>query len=136
METRLGSAARGFFHWQAEKTAASSGTLGEGRAAFNARAYATACAKLAESQRLESSASTLFNLAYCEENRGQLVSAWQHYREGYLHLPPTDERLPIAKTWLAGLESRLPRLTVRLADGAPAEARVHIGDVELPSASL
>ena len=49
----------------------------EGRALMKKGDFAPACAKLAESQRLDPAVGTLMNLAECEERIGRTASAWQ-----------------------------------------------------------
>lgn len=98
--------------------------------------YRSACPMLAESQKLDPAPGTLLNLADCEEHTGDLVSAREHWRAAIAGLPPADEALPIAKRRLEALEARLPKLTLRLAPGAPSDARVMCDGAELAGASL
>jgi hypothetical protein len=107
-----------------------------GREALERGDIAVACQRFEESNRLESVAGTILNLANCREKLGQLASAWQRYREAVQKLPPGDERLALARERAAALEPRVPRLTVVLASGAPADAKVYRGNVELGGASL
>jgi hypothetical protein len=96
----------------------------EGRAAFDKRDYATACAKLAESQAADPATGTLLNLALCEEKLGKLRSARAHAGEVLAALPPKDDRLPLTRELVARLDKRLPTLTLTLAPGSPADSRV------------
>lgn len=107
-----------------------------GREAAERGDHATACQRFEESNRLDPALGTLFNLADCEEKIGKLASAWQRFREVAQRLSPTDERSGIARDRAAALEPRLPKLVLRLAEGAPPEAVVVRDGVELGPASL
>lgn len=108
----------------------------QGRAAADKGDFATACARFHESNRLEPAVGTIFNLGDCEEKLGRVATAWTFFREVVQRLPPGDERAPIAKKRADALEPRLPRLTLRLAAGAPAGVRVTRGGVEVGAASF
>jgi hypothetical protein len=107
-----------------------------GRNALKRGDWDTACASFAKSQELDPAAGTALNLATCEERDGRLASAWQRLREALDLLPAGDDRLPLARQRLAELEPRVPHLTVRLAPGTPADARVLRDDVEVSGALL
>jgi hypothetical protein len=107
-----------------------------GREALDRGDIAVACQRFEESNRLESVAGTILNLANCREKLGQLASAWQRYREALQKLPPGDERMALARERAAALEQRVPRLTIVLGSGAPADAKVFRDGVELGRASL
>ena len=96
----------------------------------------SACAKFAESQRLDPAPGTLLNLADCEEHQKHLASAWQHFVQAQQLLQKNDSRVTFARDRAAALESRLPRITVRLAEGAPAATRVTRDEQELGSGAL
>lgn len=96
----------------------------------------TACPKFAESQRLDPAAGTLLNLADCEEQLGKLASSWQHWQEVVAMLPAGDDRRALASQRLAKIEKRVPRLTLRMANKAPAGARITRDAIEFGSASL
>jgi len=89
-----------------------------------------------QSLRVLVARGTLFNLAKCEEKLGKLASAWQHYQQLDKMLEPSDERAPIAKKKVAELGPRIPKLRIRLAEDAPAETKVRLGDLVLDAGSL
>jgi hypothetical protein len=107
-----------------------------GRDAAKKGDWVTACAKLAESQRLDPAPGTLLNLADCEEHRGQLATAWQHFLQAQGMMPKNDARVAFTQKRANALEKRVPRLVVRLAQGAPPATRVVRDDQELLAASL
>src|SRR5262249_26535607 len=71
-------------------------------------------------------ASTLLNLAQCEQHEGRLASASKHWKQGIDLLPPNDERLAISKERAAELEKRVPHFTVKLTGQAPPDARAQV----------
>jgi len=89
-----------------------------GREAVERGDYAAACAKFAESDRLDPAPGTLMNLADCEEHIHHPAAAWSRWKEALEQLPPDDPRLPLARERAAAIERRVPRLTLRLATGA------------------
>lgn len=106
-----------------------------GREASQRGDHATACAKLAESQKLDPAGGTALNLGDCSEHLDRLASAWQYYQEAADRFG-ADERGDLARQKVAELLPRLPRLTLRLAAGAPPGAVVARDGVELGAASL
>lgn len=86
--------------------------------------------------RLDPAPGTLFNLADCDEHVGKLASAWQLFERLSHDLPAGDDRVPIVKGRVAALAKRVPRLTLRLGEGAPAGATVRRDEVDLGAASL
>lgn len=108
----------------------------QGRAAADKGDHATACAKFAESNRLDPAPGTVFNLGDCSEKLGKLATAWQYFREVAQRLPANDERVAIAVARAAKLERRVPKLTVRLATTAPAGTVVSRDGNDLGAASL
>jgi hypothetical protein len=79
-----------------------------------------------ESARLEPKPKALLNLADCEGQTGDLLSARLHATRGRdLARQANDaELLGVADGQLATLEHRLPLLTIRLGPGAPRDAEV------------
>jgi hypothetical protein len=107
-----------------------------GRELLDAGDYEAACAKFAESQRLDPGAGTLMNWATCEEKLGKTASAWQHVKEALAAMPPGDDRVPFAQNKLRELEARLPWLTLRLEGASDGAVTVLRDGVVLEAASL
>jgi hypothetical protein len=95
----------------------------EGRKLFDAGNYPAACAKLAESERLDPAPGTLLNLAGCYEKNGQTASAWATFKEAVSasHQKGRADWEELARTRAAALEPTLSRLTITVtassADG-------------------
>ncbi len=102
-----------------------------GRAAVEAGDYAAACARFRESLRLEHATGTLLNLAICEEELGQLSSAWQRYRKVLEELAVKDERRTLVERKLSTLELRLPFVILRPSADTPAATRVYYRGTQL-----
>jgi hypothetical protein len=86
----------------------------EGRRLMDAKRFAEACPKLAESQRLDPGGGTLLNLAICHENEGKLATAKLDYDEA-LALATKDgrkDRQQIARERSAALDASIPRISV------------------------
>ena len=94
----------------------------QGRAALEAKDYPLACAKLRESLRLDvPHVGTLISLAVCEEATGKLAGARLHWQQAAdLARGRGDERAEYCAQQLAAIDKRVPRLTIRIAPGAPA----------------
>ncbi len=94
----------------------------EGRALMTDAKYALACAKFAESHRLDPAPGTLVNLALCHEKDGQTASAWAEFNE-VAERPGDDKaRGPYARGRAQELEKRLSRLRVKVAAPSPSES--------------
>ncbi len=120
---------------QAKDPAAAEALFREGRALSDAGDIAGACAKFRESDRLDPAVGTTFNIADCEERLGHLARAWTLFDEVTQRLPVADKRRAVAQKRAAALEPRLPKLSIRLAAGAPEATRIVRDGVELGSAS-
>lgn len=94
--------------------AAAEALFQEARRAMAAGDYATACARFAESDRLDPAAGTLLNLASCFERSGKTASAWATYREAetLARAAKRPDYVGIAEKRAAALEPKLPRVTV------------------------
>jgi hypothetical protein len=99
---------------QERDPAAAQALFDQGQALVNAGRYAEACAKLAESQRLDPGIGTEFHLAACHELEGKLASAWAEFLEvaSLASASRQDARAKAASRRASLLEPRLPRLKV------------------------
>lgn len=94
----------------------------QGRDALARGDWSAACPKFAESQRLDPAVGTLMNVADCDEHEGHLARAWEEWQEAIDQLRHSgDDRVTIALARREALDARVPRLTLRLAEGASAE---------------
>jgi tetratricopeptide (TPR) repeat protein len=108
----------------------------QGREAMKRGDFHEARVKLGESQRLDPAVGTLLNLAECEEETGRVASAWQHYQEAVDQLSSTDPRHAVASRGVIRLEKRVPRVTIQVAKGTPADVTVVRDGIRLGRASL
>jgi hypothetical protein len=108
----------------------------EGRAALERGDAPLACAKFSESLKLVNRASTLLNLAQCEEAQGKLADALRHTKEAMDLLEPSDQRRAIAVSRHEALEKRVARLTIKIAPSAPPDARVVIDGAAVEPSEL
>jgi hypothetical protein len=89
----------------------------QGRELLAREQYSEACAKLAESQRLDPAPGTLLNLAVCHEAEGKTASAWSEFNDA-LTLARRDgrqDRVELASRRLEELEPLLSRLTLEVS---------------------
>ena len=98
---------------------------------------ADALPHLARSFQLEPSARAALNLSDCEQQLGDLVAAQVHAAQGadLAHQQKNGELVGVADAQLAAIEKRLPRLTVKLVDGAP-DCSITRDGVVLPGPAL
>jgi hypothetical protein len=109
----------------------------QGRAAFEARDFPTARARLLESAKLNPRVGTFVSLAECEEALGLLASARAHWQQAAeLATAQGDGRADFARQHLASIDPRVPRLTLLLPGDAPAGTTIRVDDVELGAASV
>jgi hypothetical protein len=100
-----------------------------------------ACAKLDASMSLDPAASTLINIARCHEHDGKLATAWAELQRALVLNGDTAGAQrkktleAFAQTLLAGVEPRVPKLTIVLRDPPPG-LRVTRDGVEIPVAAL
>lgn len=111
----------------------------DGRKAVEAKDWATACAKFRESYGREAAPGTLLNLANCEEMRGELAQAMNHFQAAAGSLRAGDSRIAYANQRAVALARRVPKLTLVLqnssAEGTTVErdgAKVEGGTFGIP----
>ncbi len=116
---------------QSDAAAMAEALFNQGQEAFDAEDFDTACARFRESDRIDPQAGTKLNLARCEKARGRIATAWALYKTVYEVLPRNDNRREHCRTQVQELEPRLPRLTVTLAEGTPANTVVRLGEIDV-----
>lgn len=96
------------------------------------------CEKLAESFRRHESASTLLNLARCDEHQGKIASAWARHEQAIPLAARLGDRAraaeleALAREGAAALAPRLPRLHVVVTDAPPGATLADASGRSLP----
>jgi len=84
-----------------------------------------ACAKYAESQRLDPQLGTLLHLGACYEKVGKTASAWAAFKDAAdIAARKHDERESAARARIAELDPRLSRLTIEVLADAPGTIEI------------
>lgn len=117
---------------QANDPAAAEVLFQAGQAALEKNDYETACAKFKQSYALEPAPGTLYFQGDCEERRGRIATAWSLFTDLVHLLPDSDPKHQGVVDRIAALAPRLPKLTVHLAPGSPADTRVTKDKALLP----
>jgi hypothetical protein len=106
----------------------------EGSAAEKRGQAAEACAKFRQSLGLVREVGPLLKAKDCDLREGKLVSAEASLRELIARWPEPGPELEALKTELATVEKRVPRLTLKLRDGAPGvSVRLDGAAVDFPA---
>lgn len=108
----------------------------EGRALLERGDVARGCARLAASLEIVRRASTVLNLADCDERQGHLVSSVARWQQGIAMLPASDVRVAVARERLAAVRKRIPRVTVRLTGALPERGSVAVDGAPIPRAEV
>lgn len=108
------------FAQNASDKAAAEALFRDGRNLYDAGQYPAACAKFAESQRLNPAPGTLLNLAGCYEKNGQTASAWATFKEAMSasHVKGRTDWEDLARSRALALEPKLSRLTITVGSTA------------------
>jgi hypothetical protein len=109
-----------------------------GKEAYQRGEFASACPRLAESQRLEPAGGTLLALALCYESWGKNATAWALFQqaEAVARAQGRIDRVAIARQRAKALESGLSFVTVELAPDVPATVEVALDDLKVGAAAL
>lgn len=109
----------------------------EGKKLLAAGDVAGACAKLAESNRLETSSGTLINLADCHQKQGKTASAWGEFLSAsrVAKTQGQTKRSEEAKKRADELEAHLSFVIVKVAERVP-NLKLERDDVTVEDASL
>lgn len=102
-----------------------------GREAFKAEDFARALDHFKKSQSLQASPGTLLNIALTEEKLGKTASAWASFQRVVEQLKVDDDRVPIAKDGVARTATRVPRLKIERAAGAPPTLAIRVDGAPL-----
>jgi hypothetical protein len=94
----------------------------EGKTLLAKGAFAEACPKLAESQRLDPGDGTLLALGVCHESEGKLALAWSELTLLASKGDARADRVQKAKERLAAIEPRLARVGVIVPEKTRASA--------------
>jgi len=110
----------------------------QGRQLMTERRFEEACAKFAESQRLDPASGTLLNLAACHEARHLFASAWLEYIEAttWARRDQRTDRVAYAEERIQALQPNLSHLTVLVDPGADvSELQIEVDGVLLRGAA-
>lgn len=120
----------------ASDKAAAEALFQDGRKLFDAGQYPAACAKFAESQRLDPAPGTLLNLGGCYEKNGQTASAWATFTQAISasHQRGRADWESLARTRAGALEPKLSRLTIAVTAPAIEGLQVKRDGVDVGSA--
>lgn len=110
----------------------------DGRVLLEAKRYAEACPKFAESQRLDPGGGTLLNLAVCHELEGKTATAWSEFRDalGQAVKDERKDREQIARAHIDDLAPKLMRIVVRVPERVAArDPEINLDKSRLPVAA-
>jgi hypothetical protein len=129
---------------RAQDVATSEALFQKGLDDMEAGKLETACPAFAESLRMDPRAGTLFTLAECYAKDGKTASAVTRYEEyllTYSRMTADQQAKQVGREKVAAeqrdrLKPTVPRLTIRLEEGSPADTIVKRDDTVLNGPSL
>ena len=100
--------------------AAADAAFREGKELMRKGAYADACPRFEESQRLDPGVGTLLNLGDCYEKLGRTATAWRTFSQAVAAAQAEQQRDAVAEAQRRAdaLSGRVPTLLLTLAPGA------------------
>lgn len=109
----------------------------DGRELLERGEYAAACAKLAESYKLDAASGTLLNLALCHEREGRLATAWVEYQNALSRVrrEGSEDRIAFARESIARVEPLVPRIHLEVIETPGATVSVSLGETALGPAA-
>lgn len=107
-----------------------------GKEAMSRSDLATACARFADSLKLDPAVGTGLNLAACEERSGRLAAALEHFTAARAQLAKDDFRIAFTSEQIAKLSRRVAHLTLRLPTPPAPETRVVRDGIEVAPAAF
>ncbi len=93
----------------------------EGKQAIKEHRLGEACARFAESQRLDPQPGTLLYLATCHAEQEKTATAWTEYKdaEALAQRMGKSERMKEARARIADIEGKLSRVQIQIPGAAP-----------------
>lgn len=109
----------------------------DGQKLMSAGSVPEACAKFADSERLDPAIGTLMHLAACHEKMGRFASAWSEFSEvvAQAHKAGQTEREKYAREHAAAIEGKLPKVVIDLPN-PPQGTTVTLDGSALPLSLL
>jgi len=103
----------------------------------NAGSVPEACAKFADSERLDPAIGTLMHLAACHEKMGRFASAWSEFSDvvAQAHKANQTDREKYAREHAAAIEGKLPKVVIDLPN-PPQGTAVTLDGSALPLSVL
>jgi hypothetical protein len=114
-----------------EESARADALFKEGLRLFDGGQTAKACAKFADSYKLDPALGTLQNLALCHEKEGRLAEAYGELTEllAKAQAAGKTQRADVAREHLSSLDTKVPRVVLSFGEG------VQVSGVEIDGAA-
>ncbi len=104
-----------------DQAAPAESLFADGRALLAQQKYPEACAKFAESEKLDPAVGTLLNLGDCYEKMGRIATAWAVFKQAtsMARTAKQPAREKLAADRAAALEPGIPRLAIHVPHPVP-----------------